>query len=61
MSDQDVITKAEMRYFNMEAGLQDSDLSLQRQTITPTTFVSRDSDFGFNEAIVLASDSDAGS
>lgn len=61
VSDQDVITKAEMRYFNMEAGLQDSDLSLQRQTITPTTLVSRDSDFGFNEAIVLASDSDAGS
>mgnify|MGYP001174451743 CR=1 FL=1 len=58
VADQDIITKAEMKYFNMGAGLQDSDLSLERQTITPTALVSGDSDFGFNEVIKLASDSD---
>ena len=58
VADQDIITKAEMKYFNMGVGNNDSDLPLERQTITPTALVTGDSDFGFNEVIKLASDSD---
>ena len=58
VADQDIITKAEMKYFYMGVGNNDSELPLERQTITPTALVTGDSDFGFNEVIKLASDSD---
>ena len=44
----------------MNAGLNDSDIYLERVTVTPnptTVFGMPDSDFGFNTAIVSAGDS----
>jgi hypothetical protein len=55
-----IVRETNMKYFNMQAGLQDSDLPLQRTTTTLTpSNVSADSDFGFNEVTVLSGDSDA--
>jgi hypothetical protein len=55
-----IIREAEARIFNMNAGLQDSDIYLERVTVTPnpTNIIGLpDSDFGFNEEIVLEGDS----
>ncbi len=53
-----IVRETNMKYFNLSAGLNDSDIPLQRQTTTLTPAgVSADSDFGFNESIVLAVDS----
>ena len=46
--------------FNMSAGLNDSDIYLERVTVTPnplSTFGTADSDFGFTEEIVMVNDS----
>ena len=54
----DIIRKAISNVFNQGAGALDSDLSIETITITPNpSSVSPDSDFGFNESIVLNFDS----
>ena len=60
IENKEIIREAEARIFNMNAGLQDSDIYLERVTVTPnpTSAIGLpDSDFGFNEEIVLANDS----
>lgn len=60
IENKEIIREAEARIFNMNAGLQDSDIYLERVTVTPnpTSVIGLpDSDFGFNEEIVLAGDS----
>lgn len=60
IENKDIIREAEAKIFNMNAGLNDSDIYLERVTVTPdpTTVIGLpDSDFGFNEEIVLAGDS----
>lgn len=61
IENKEVIREAEARIFEMNAGLNnDSDIYLERVTVTPnpTSVIGLpDSDFGFNEEIVLAGDS----
>lgn len=55
-----VIRTSTALLYNQNAGLNDSDIYLERITVTPdpdTVIGLADSDFGFNEEIVLASDS----
>tara|TARA_R100000005_G_C4989209_1_gene196941 strand:+ start:128 stop:931 length:804 start_codon:yes stop_codon:yes gene_type:complete len=56
----DIIRKSISNVFNQGAGSLDSDLSIETITITPNptnTFGLADSDFGFNESIVINFDS----
>lgn len=60
IENKNVIRKSEIDIFNMKAGLNDSDIYLERVTVTPnplSTFGTADSDFGFTEEIVMTSDS----
>jgi len=60
IENKEIIRRADARIFNMTAGLLDSDIYLERVTVTPdpsNVIGLPDSDFGFNEDIVLASDS----
>lgn len=60
IENKEIIRRADARIFNMNAGLLDSDIYLERVTVTPdpsNIIGLPDSDFGFNEDIVLASDS----
>ena len=61
IENKEIIREAEARIFEMNAGLNnDSDIYLERVTVTPnpTSVIGLpDSDFGFNEEIVLAGDS----
>ena len=60
IENKEIIRRSDARIFNMNAGLQDSDIYLERITVTPdplSIIGLPDSDFGFNEEIVLASDS----
>jgi hypothetical protein len=60
IENKEIIRRADARLFNMNAGLLDSDIYLERVTVTPNpsnVIGLPDSDFGFNEDIVLASDS----
>lgn len=60
IENKDIIRRSDARIFNMNAGLQDSDIYLERVTVTPDPIGIiglPDSDFGFNQEIVLANDS----
>lgn len=60
IENKDVIRRADAHLYNMNAGLNDSDIYLERVSITPNPLSAiglPDSDFGFTEDIVLASDS----
>lgn len=60
IENKEIIRKSDALLFNMNAGLKDSDIYLERVTVTPDpigVIGLPDSDFGFNEEIVLASDS----
>ena len=60
IENKDVIRTSNAKLFNMNAGLNDSDIYLERVTVTPnptTVFGMPDSDFGFTTAIVSAGDS----
>jgi hypothetical protein len=60
IENKEIVRRADARLFNMNAGMRDSDIYLERVTVTPNPLsVSGlpDSDFGFTEEIVLAGDS----
>jgi len=60
IENKEIVRRADARLFNMNAGIHDSDIYLERVTVTPNPLsVSGlpDSDFGFTEEIVLAGDS----
>jgi hypothetical protein len=60
IENKDIIRRSEAYLYNMNAGLNDSDIYLERISVTPdpiSVIGLPDSDFGFNEEIVLASDS----
>ena len=60
IENKDIIRTSNAKLFNMNAGLNVSDLYLERVTVTPnptTVFGMPDSDFGFTTAIVSAGDS----
>jgi len=60
IENKDIIRRSDAYLYNMNAGLNDSDIYLERISVTPdpiSVIGLPDSDFGFNEEIVLASDS----
>ena len=60
IENKDIIRRSDAHLYNMNAGLNDSDIYLERISVTPnpiSVIGLPDSDFGFNEEIVLASDS----
>jgi hypothetical protein len=60
IENKEIIRRSDARIYNMNAGLNDSDIYLERVTVTPnplSVIGLPDSDFGFNEEIVLAGDS----
>lgn len=60
IENKEIIRRSDAKLYNMNAGLNDSDIYLERVTVTPNPLSIiglPDSDFGFNEEIVLANDS----
>jgi len=60
IENKDIIRRSDAYLYNMNAGLNDSDIYLERISVTPdpiSVIGLPDSDFGFIEEIVLASDS----
>jgi len=60
IENKEIIRRSDAKIYNMNAGLNDSDIYLERVTVTPnplSVIGLPDSDFGFNEEIVLAGDS----
>ena len=60
IENKNIIRRSDAYLYNMNAGLNDSDIYLERISVTPdpiSVIGLPDSDFGFNEEIVLASDS----
>ena len=60
IENKDVIRLSNAKLFNMNAGFNDSDIYLERVTVTPnptSVLGLQDSDFGFNTEIVQAGDS----
>jgi len=60
IENKNIIRKSDAHLYNMNAGLNDSDIYLERVTVTPNpigVIGLPDSDFGFTEEVVLASDS----
>lgn len=60
ISDSKIIRTSKSTFFNMEGGLADSDIALERIDTTPnptTVFGMPDSDFGFTNTLTLLSDS----
>lgn len=52
INEQGIIRKANIDFYDINRGGQDSDVQIERMTVTPTpTGVSPDSDFGFNTEI----------
>ena len=60
IENKNIIRRSDIEVYDMNAGLNDSDIYLERVSITPNPLSAiglPDSDFGFTEDIVLASDS----
>jgi hypothetical protein len=60
IENKNIIRRSDIEIYDMNAGLNDSDIYLERVSITPNPLSAiglPDSDFGFTEDIVLASDS----
>ena len=58
ISEQGIINQVDANLYNMNAGLNDSDLPLERIRVTPNPAdASPDSDFGFTTTIDLLYDS----
>jgi len=60
IENKNIIRRSDAHLYNMNAGLNDSDIYLERVTVTPNpigVIGLPDSDFGFTEEVVLASDS----
>jgi len=60
IENKNIIRRSDAHLYNMNAGLNDSDIYLERVTVTPNPIGAiglPDSDFGFTEEVVLASDS----
>lgn len=60
IENKNIIRRSDAHLYNMNAGLNDSDIYLERVSVTPNpigVIGLPDSDFGFTEEVVLASDS----
>lgn len=60
IENKEIIRRSDAKIYNMNAGPNDSDIYLERVTVTPnplSVIGLPDSDFGFNEEVVLAGDS----